>query len=453
MLKLVLLLRYLRRRKIVVLSIAAVGLSTALLIVVCSLFTGFIGAFEQAAVDAMGDVVISPPIKFPRYQTFMEQLERTAAVEAATPTLFSHGLVHLGTGKVRAVRILGIEPKSRTRVTNLKRSLRRQGPAATVPSFQNGSTSGKVGGFVGVGVVAEPDEKTDEYDFAAIEKDMIGATAVVVTGSSIRPKTDETSIGREHVQFKRRNIPFVITDIVFTGAYLFDKHYVYLPIEQLQQALYPGEDAPVADQVQVKLAAGVDTDLALAQIRGVWESFASEQLGWGDYLIRYTDIQTAGEMQSQYVAELFKQMGILILIFGVVSFGVVLLVFCILYMIVRLKQKDIAVVKSCGASSATVTAVFVGFGAAVGIIGSLLGVVLGCIVTQNVNLIEDWIRRLFGLKLWKSSVYIFSRIPSEVNWHWVSIIVCSAILAVIVGTLVPALVAARTRPVNILRYE
>jgi lipoprotein-releasing system permease protein len=228
---------------------------------------------------------------------------------------------------------------------------------------------------------------------------------------------------------------------------------VYLPIEELQKRLYPDEVWPAADQVHIKLAAGVPVDSALAQIRGVWEVFASEQLGWNRYLIKYTDIETAAQMQSRYVAALVTQMGVLLLIFGVVSLGVVLLVFCIFYMIVRLKQKDVAILKSCGAASGSVVLVFGGFGACVGLIGSALGAILGYVVTRNVNTIEAWIRVVFGLKLWKSSVYMFSRIPNEVNWSSALIIVLSAIFAVVLGALMPAIIAARTRPVNVLRYE
>ncbi|MHC4344636.1 MAG: hypothetical protein ACYSUP_08130, partial [Planctomycetota bacterium] len=64
MLKFFLWFRYLHKRKIVLLSIAAVVLSTALLIVVSSLFTAFINAFERAAVQAIGDVIVTPPFKF-----------------------------------------------------------------------------------------------------------------------------------------------------------------------------------------------------------------------------------------------------------------------------------------------------------------------------------------------------------------------------------------------------
>jgi ABC-type lipoprotein release transport system permease subunit len=60
---------------------------------------------------------------------------------------------------------------------------------------------------------------------------------------------------------------------------------------------------------------------------------------------------------------------------------------------------------------------------------------------------------VFGLKLWRSSVYMFSRIPDEVNWPWALCIVLTAIIAATIGSLIPAVFAAITKPVEILRYE
>jgi lipoprotein-releasing system permease protein len=122
-------------------------------------------------------------------------------------------------------------------------------------------------------------------------------------------------------------------------------------------------------------------------------------------------------------------------------------------MIVTTKQRDIAIIKSCGATSSSVALIFVGFGICVGLIGSGIGMILGDIVTKNVNTIEEWIRIIFGLKLWKSSVYMFSKIPNEVDWGSALPIVLSAVIAAAVGALIPAIIAVRTRPVNVLRYE
>ena len=170
MLKIFLWLRYLRKKKIVFLSIAAVALSVSLLIIVSSLFSGFIKVFEQAAVEAIGDVVLDPSTtfdpsaKFAKYEQFIERLEQTEVVEAATAILKAEGLLRLGTGNVRAVEVWGIEPQRRVKVMGFDRFLLKQRDSGGKPSFNITGSENNVGGFVGIGVLAEPDEMTDKYD-------------------------------------------------------------------------------------------------------------------------------------------------------------------------------------------------------------------------------------------------------------------------------------------------
>ncbi len=437
MLKIFFWLRYLRKKRIVFFSIKAVGLSVALLVVVSSLFGGFIGEFEQSAIDVMGDVIVEPPEEFAKYHLFIQGLEQIEGVEAATATLSGHGLLHLGKGNVRAVNVLGIEPEKRAQVTGFKHFLLGQRELLKAPSFEVDESSVEQAGFVGIGVVAEPDEKTDEYDFDAIKRDVIGRKVILTTGS-----------GKD---LKRRNVVFSIVDVVFTGIYDIDKSFVYLPIEILQAKLH--SEQPVADQIQVRLKAGADSDVVLDRINRFWRDFASGELGWNSYRINSTKIVTSGQMQSQYVAEIKKQMGILLFIFGIISLSAVLLIFCILYMIVESRLKDIAILKSCGASGCSVASIFVGFGGCIGIAGSALGVALGYLITKNINTVESCIRIIFGLKLWKSSVYMFSTIPNQVCWHSAGNIVILAVIAAAAGALIPAVIAGRTSPVNILRYE
>ncbi|MDT8300007.1 MAG: FtsX-like permease family protein [Sedimentisphaerales bacterium] len=453
MLKIFLWLRYLRKKKIVFLSIAAVALSVSLLIIVSSLFSGFINVFERAAVEAIGDVVLdpsdsfNPSAKFAKYGKFIERLEQTEAVEAATAILKAEGLLHLGTGNVRAVSVWGIEPIRRAKVMGFDRFLLKQKASNSKPSFNIEDSGNNIGGFVGIGVLVEPDDKTDKYDVETVEK-MLGDEVVLTTGT-VSPEDADSG---KRVEFKRRVIKFTIADVVETGVHQFDKSCVYLPIEELQKYLYPEEKLPVTSQIQIKLAKDTDPDGAVAVIRGVWQSFVEDELE-GDLYLMNADIMTAKQIQRPMVAAYRKQMGILLLIFGVVSLGVVMLIFCIFYMIVRLKQKDIAIIKSCGAAGSSVAWIFVGFGACVGIIGSAFGVLLGYIITKNINTVEEWISIIFGLKLWKSSVYLFSKIPDEVNWFWALSFVLLAIVAAVIGALIPAIVAAATKPVKILRYE
>ncbi len=442
MLKIFLWLRYLRKRRVVLLSIAAVALSTAMLIVVASLFNGFKNALEQSAVDGMGDIVLSPGRNFCDYAELEKQLEGIKQVETATATLSAQGLLHLSNGNVRAVEIWGIEPEKFGKVTIFDKSLIRSKKTHDPrPKTQDPQSEG----YIGIGVLEEPNEKTDEYDFNNAER-MIGQQFVLTTASTIESNDKEK-------KFRRKTIQFKLADAVFTGIYYFDSRLVYLSIEQLSKAIYPGMAEPEAGRIQIKLRKGADEELAMAEIRGVWKTFASKKLGWEEFQIESTMIETARQMQARFVAEIRKQMGVLLLIFGAVSLSAVLLIFCIFYMIVETRRKDIAIIKSCGADSSSIAFIFVGFGAFVGVLGTILGTAAGYIVTKNINEVEGWIRIAFGLKLWKSSVYMFSKIPNEVYWHAVWWIVLAAILGAVIGAVVPAMSAALTRPVKMLRYE
>jgi lipoprotein-releasing system permease protein len=248
-------------------------------------------------------------------------------------------------------------------------------------------------------------------------------------------------------------LTFRAADIVFTGMYLLDSQSVYLPIEQVRALKTDagGRTAPPYEEVQIKVADGIEPQLVLGPVRKVWEGFAAE------YLPKYSTsnlvLETSKEVQEWLVTELRKQVAILMLIFGVISSVGVLLIFCIFYMVVMTKQKDVAIIKSCGTASSSVALIFIGFGICVGIVGSGLGAALGYVVTKNINTIEEWIRIIFGLKLWKSSTYIFEKIPNELDIGATCWIIFFAVVAAVVGALVPAIVAARTKPVEILRYE
>jgi lipoprotein-releasing system permease protein len=448
MLKLFLWLKYVRRRRIILLSVVAVAMSVSLLITVASLFTGFIAAFERSAVEAIGDIIIRAPdgFTFEKYPAFIERLERSDVVEAATASLSGEGLLHMGAGNVRPVAIWGIEPGRRARVVGLKKSLIGQGARAGEPSFAVPEAPDATGGFVGIGVLAKPDEKTDRYDQEAVCNEMIGKQVFLTTG------TMELSSDGQRVP-RRTTIPFRIVDIMFTGVHQFDSGFVCIPIESLQKALYRNEKAPVATNINVRLKPGVNPESAAEQIRELWRVFATQELHWGPMAVDLTAIKTARQMQKIYVAEFEKQKYVLEVIFGVISFSVVVLVLCIFHMMVRLKQKDIAILKSCGAANSSVIGLFLGFGVSVGVAGSGLGAALGYVITRNINQIEGWIRIVSGLKLWRSSVYMFDRIPNQVDWSSALLFATLAMAAAAVGALVPAVLAARTRPVEVLRHE
>jgi lipoprotein-releasing system permease protein len=349
-------------------------------------------------------------------------------VEAATAVLSTNGgLLFLGKGNVRAVYLWGIEVDRRERVAPFTKYL-------VEGSMAVDSSDDVLGGYVGIGVVGRPDYVTDEYDYKKVNA-FSGRKVRLTTGTS----------GSE----KPKKITFRIEGISQTGIDKFDSNFAYLPIEKLTRLLYP-EKGKIANMIQIKLASGVDDEAAVAKIASVWLKFAEDKkLYWASA----GDVETSRMKQAKLVKEYRKQMGMLMLIFGVVSGGVILLIFCVFYLIVMTKIKDIAIIKSCGLGSSGVAILFVFFGLVVGCAGSGLGIVFGWLITKNINSVEAWVSSALGLKLWKSSTYMFTRIPNVVYWDYVFWIVAAAIVAAAVGALVPAIAASRVRPVRILRYE
>ena len=377
MLKLFFWLKYLRTRRIILLSIAAVAVSVSLLIVVASLFSGVITAYERTGRELLGDVIVERPreVMLEQYPQFIRQLEQSPGVAAATATLSQPGLLFIRQGNVRPVNIWGIDPVGRSRVTGFRKSLVLQKYTTSDLSWKAADANATEGGYVGIGILADPNARTDEYDIPQIVRADVGRNVVAIMSSG--------SGGDAQAMPKQARLEFRVTDIVFTGFYEADSGFVFVPIERLQQELYPKSNKPVATRIHIKLKPGVEPGTAIKEIRSLWTTFATEELGWSRYLAAVTRIETVEQWQQEYLTELHKQMGVLLLIFGLVSFSVVVLVFCIFYMIVRLKQRDVAIMKSCGTASVSVVWLFVGFGATIGMAGAGVGAAIGYVDHQE----------------------------------------------------------------------
>lgn len=447
MLKLFLALRYLKKRKIVLLSIAAVALCVCLLIVVTSLFAGFIKAIQRAQAGFEGDITINLSRPVEQYGSLVERLEELEDIEAAAPVfLGGAGLLHLGEGKVVPVYYAGIDPEKGARLAGLQAELLGQKYKAGPPDFEVPGHPDETGAWVGIGLLAQPDEETDSYDLAEAKK-QIGRGVVFSTGFRIR---DETGTGGD--RFKRVTRRLYIADVFFTGHHWYDQT-LYLPIDKIGSLLYGADRKPIAHSIWLRAAPGSDPEELIEPVTATFSEFARNQLGWSEQIIEFTRISTSRSNTAALLEPVQQQLDILMLILGVICSVGVVLVFCIFYMVVTTRLKDVAIIKSCGASGREVAAIFLAFAASVGITGGAVGTVLGWVIIRNINVIEDWIRAAFGIKLWQSSIYVFTRIPAQMDFGAVLWIVIAAVGASVLGALLPAIIAARTAPVRLLRYE
>ena len=439
MLKIFLGLKYLHKAKIVLLSVAAVAMSSALLIVVSSLFTSYIDAVEKTGRESFGDIYLNPGTSIPHTRELLERVRRLPRIARATSAIDIYGLLRLDTGNIRAVRVWGIEWDSYSEITGLSEAL-LCGDRDSTPF------SGENPGIVGIGVLESPDEVTDEYDFGRLQQEWVGKDVILTTGS-LSGSGSSTRLRQKHLKFN-------ISDISFTGMYLRDSKDVFIPLNCLRNLIgdFPVYKSGPHEIFMLKAAEGSEPEQVLPAVRKIWRDFA-EEYSLPDFVTRNAVLETSGNLQAYYIAELRKQMKVLILVFGIICSAGILLIFCIFYMIVKMKQKDIAVIKSCGMSDSGTAGIFLLFSTLIGSAGSLLGVLIGFLLIRNINILEDWLRRVSGLKLWKSSTYMFEKIPDQINWEAAAWVVVFSIIAAVIGSLIPSFIAACTRPANLLRYE
>ncbi|MGE4285783.1 MAG: FtsX-like permease family protein [Phycisphaerae bacterium] len=423
------------KARLVIISSLAVALSCALLISLASVFSGFIEAVEGGASSSMGDVIIRPhpSLKIEQYDRLTAEIDKLERVEGSSALLSTHGLMLLGKGNVRKVDIWGIDLEKQNLITQIKDQL-----------ITDGEPFGAGSAITAIGVLQTPDPLTDDYNLTEAQG-KIGMPALLLAA---KPAGEDVATQRIDMRVR-------IANVSFSGINQFDSSNVYVPLETLSASLYPDEPL-VADTVQVRLKAGLTPEQehqSLREIDGVWRKFAAETLQWPASWINAGSVALAKELQRQMVVEYQKQLDVLMAIFSIVSAGIILLVFCIFYMIVLGRRKDIAIIRSCGHSACSVAGMFIWFGMLAAIAGIALGIGLGALFTHNINGIEDALSKLTGVKVWKASVYMFSEIPNHIDAIATVKISLYAFIASLIGSAIPAIIAAKTDPVKTLRYE
>lgn len=146
-----------------------------------------------------------------------------------------------------------------------------------------------------------------------------------------------------------------------------------------------------------------------------------------------------------------KNMMFLLLTFiiAVAAFNIV----STLVMVVTDKQSDIAILKTMGATPRTILGIFMVQGGLNGVIGTLLGVVSGILLSLNLPQFASWLEKTLGISLLPGDVYFIDFLPSELHWDDVINVGMAALLMALIATVYPAWRASRVKPAEALRYE
>ena len=265
---------------------------------------------------------------------------------------------------------------------------------------------------------------------------------------------------------------FTIIDDCRTDVSSIDSKFVYVPFQTLQQLNDMGAEfsavdpnvvveLPRCNQIHIKVrsqyaATEQSLQLVRGKIRDLWQEFRSEFAARNSLAVSAgsdATIKTWRERQQSLLSSIAAQRVLSLIVVGVVSIVAIVLIFVLFYMIVLQKTKDIGILKAIGASGWGVATIFLGYGAAIGLVGAILGSALGWWFVHNINVIHDAVGRWFGLQIWSKEMYLFEQIPEQVDPAHAMVIIAGAMAAGLMGAIIPAIRAARMQPVEALRYE
>ncbi len=386
-------------------SLVAVALGVAALIIVMSVMNGFRAELFDKIVGLNGHaVVVGIDGRLSGWQQIADTAKKTPGVTSAVP-LIETPLMATANGRFEGVLVRGM------RIEDIRGNKTIMGNvlAGDMMSITPGSGRVAIGSRLA---------------------DTLGA----YPGSQItlwNPEGRSTVVGTVP-----REVTYTVGAVFEIGVYDYDKAFVLLPMQDAQELLLMG------DQVGMVEIQTTDPDKVQQIIAPIQRA-----------------VQGRGVITDwrQMNAALFQALEVeRVAMFVVLSLIVLVAVFNILsslIMLVRAKTRDIAILRTMGSSRRGMMKVFVTVGVTIGSLGIVLGAILATIFLYFRQNVVNAIQAITGQNLWDPSVRFLTDLPSKPDPIEVAAIVIIALVLSFLSTLYPAYKAASTDPVQVLRYE
>jgi lipoprotein-releasing system permease protein len=229
---------------------------------------------------------------------------------------------------------------------------------------------------------------------------------------------------------------YPITAIFQIGMAEFDNLFVYLPLAEAQAFFNKDEEVSV---VEIFLHAPEKIDAVRMEI---------------DKAVTRPMIMTDWrERNKTYFDALAVERNVMFIILTLIILVAALNTVSGLIMLVKDKGRDIAILRTMGATRGAIMRIFLITGASIGVAGTLAGFALGIAVASHVETIRQFLNGLLHFNLFPAELYFLSRLPSVVDPGDVAAIVMTALALSVLATLYPSWRAAKLDPVEALRYE
>ncbi len=247
----------------------------------------------------------------------------------------------------------------------------------------------------------------------------------------VSPEGTDTAFGT-----MPRTKTYKVAALFDVGFYEYDNTFIFMPLDAAQ-VFFRFKDA--VSYLEVFVA---DADQAAAEGRAI-----TAALGPG---ARLYDWQKAN---SSLVSALEIQRDVMFLILTLIIIVAAFNIISSMIMMVKDKGRDIAILRTMGASRGMILRIFILSGASIGILGTVAGFGLGILITENLEAIRQFIQNALHMELFAAEIYFFTRLPAVIVPHEVAAVVIMALALSFLATLYPSWRAARLDPVEGLRYE
>jgi len=440
--RLFLALRYLRSRLVNLISIGGVMMGVGVLIVVVSIMDGFQDRVRTTVRGNLSHIVLTPRTESTPFEPLARKLqERFPEIVSLTPQLHSfifyeyqsNKLQVLGEGNraFHQLNAVGIRWPTERRVSELEDYLLAardpERPFHDEHALSREKQTVLVSRAFAEKFIGVP-SKAEDWDWNRL----LGLDLHVLL-----PKIRKTEAGEYVLDPDTRNL---VISGVFDGAdQIADLQTCYLDMDAMRTLLGLDPQRQEYSEIRVRLS-----DYSMAEaLKG---RLAESELLEG-FVVETWEDQRADFLQA---VDNEKMLLVIVLSFIVLLGGFIIL--ATLTLTVVEKTRDIGIVAALGGSRTGILRIFLFNGLLIGVIGSLLGLGLGWLFTDNVNAVRAGLEKI-GVNLFPPNVYHFREVPTI--WHWPSVLAImggSVIVAVLAG-FPPALRASRLDPVAALRYE
>ena len=386
-------------------SLAAVMLGVAALIIVMSVMNGFRAELFDKIVGLNGHAVVQGyGGRLPDWQSILKQAKATPGVTSATP-MIEQPLLGSFQGRVEAVLVRGMTVGDIRANKTMKAKIISGNLDALTPNAAKIGVGSRLAENLGL---------------------QVGDSLTI-----INPAGRSTPFGTMH-----REVSYQVAAIFEIGIYDYDKALVVMPIEDAQTLLLLGD---VVGMIEVET---VNPD----RVGAILEPLAAKVAG-----------RAVINDWRQMNASLFEALAVeRVAMFVVLSIIVLVAVFNILsslIMLVRAKTRDIAILRTMGASRVGLVKIFMTVGVTIGALGMVAGMVLGFTFLFFRQSVVNAIQFVTGQNLWDPSIRFLTELPSQPDPVEITVICVMALLFSFLATLYPAFKAANTDPVQVLRYE